>query len=100
MTSIAIVRKGESLDFSFDLDGESVDGWVCTIQVRKFPGDAASISRVITPTGNVWSGFLTQTETTALAIGTYRLIAVLTNSSTDEEDQQIIRFNVTDSWAT
>lgn len=101
---ITPVRKGESFPFSFDLvggsDDNSIDDWVCTIEVKKFPGDTASISRVITPTGSVWSGFLTQAETSALAIGTYRLIGVLTNSTTDEEQQIPVRFNITDTWAT
>jgi len=100
MSKIETVRQGESLQFVFDRDGESIDGWICTIEVKKFPGDASSITRVITPEGNEWPGFLTQTETSALAIGTYRLIGVLTNSSTDEEEQEIIRFNLTDTWAT
>lgn len=96
---ITPVRQGESFDFSFGLDGESITDWVCTIEVKKFPGDTASISRVITPTGSVWSGFLTQAETSALAIGTYRLIGVLTNSTMDEEQQIPVRFNITDTWA-
>lgn len=100
MASIPIVRKGESLPFEFDRGDESIDGWVCLIEVKKLTADAALISRTITPTGTVWPGFLTATETAALAVGLYRLIAVLTNATTDEEEQVLLRFNVTDSWAT
>lgn len=100
MVSIPIVRKGESLPFEFDRGAESIDGWVCLIEVKKLTADAALISRTITPTRSVWSGFLTATETAALAVGLYRLIAVLTNATTDEEEQVLLRFNVTDSWAT
>lgn len=95
-----IVRKGESLPFQFDRDGESIQGWICTIEVKKFPSDVSTIApRIIAPEGDTWPGFLTSTETDTLVKGPYRLIGVLTNASTDEEKQDIIRFSVTDSWA-
>ena len=100
VTNIAIVRQGESLPFQFDRADESIQGWVCLIEVKKLTSDAALISRTITPTGTVWLGFLTSTETTPLAIGLYRLLGALTNASTDEEEQVLLRFNITDSWAT
>lgn len=99
MAKIPIVRKGENLPFEFDRADESIDGWVCTVEVKKFTSDTALISRVISPTGQAWISFLSSTDTTALAIGLYRLIAVLTNASTDEEEQIALRFNVTESWA-
>ena len=98
----AIVRKGESLNFVFDRDGESIDGWICTISVKTFPADTSAISpRVITPVGRTWPGFLTSTETDTLAIGDYRLIGLLTNATTNEEEQEteFNRFNVTEAWA-
>lgn len=100
MSKISVVRQGESLPFVFDRGDESIDGWICTIEVKNFTGDPADISRVITPEGGEWPGFLTSSETSLLAVGLYRLIGVLTNSSTDEEEQVILRFNITDSWAT
>ena len=100
MAKITVVRKGESLPFVFDRGDESIDGWVCLAEVKKFTSDAALISRTITADGETWPGFLTATETTALAIGLYRLIGVLTNSTTDEEEQVLLRFNVTEAWAT
>ncbi len=99
MTAITILRTGESLPFEFDRGGESISGWVCVIEVRKYPGDTALISRTISPTGETWEGFLTSTETALLAIGLYRLIGLLTNSVTDEEEQVPLRFNVTEAWA-
>ena len=69
MTKISVVRQGESLPFTFDRGDESIEGWVCTMQVRKFPGDAAAISRVIPPEGGVWPGFLTEPETSGLGVG-------------------------------
>lgn len=100
MSKISVIRKGEDFEFVFSLGGESIQGWVATINVRKFPGDPSSITRVITAEGNTWPGFLTSAETALLAIGLYRLVGVLVNSTTDEERQPLIRFNVTDSWAT
>lgn len=97
---IAIVRQGESLPFTFDRGTESIEGWVCTIEVKNFTDDTSSITRIIPAVGNAWPGFLTSAETALLAVGLYRLIGVLTNSTTDEEEQVPIRFNITDSWAT
>lgn len=97
---IAIVRQGESLPFKFDRGPESIDGWVCTIEVKKFPGDTSSLTRIIPAVGNAWPGFLTSAETALLSNGLYRLIGVLTESITGEEEQVPIRFNITDSWAT
>ncbi len=98
----AIVRKGESLDFVFDRGGDSIAGWICTIEVKTFPADTSVISpRVIAPIDGKWPGFLTSTETDTLEIGDYRLIGKLTNATTDEEEQQteLNRVNVTDAWA-
>lgn len=100
MTAISIVRKGTDFEFVFDLGGESIDGWVATINVRKFTGDTSLITRVITADGNTWPGFLTSAETALLDVGLYRLVGVLVNATTDEERQPLIRFNITDTWAT
>lgn len=96
---IRILRQGESLPFVFDRSGESIEGWVCTINVKVFADDTALISRVIAPVDRTWPGFLTSAETGALNVGIYRLTGVLTNSTTDEEEQIPIRFNITDTWA-
>lgn len=95
---IRVVRKGASMPFTFDLDGDSIEGWVCTINVRQFPSDSDIISRVITPVGSEWPGFLTPAETDALSNKLYRLTGVLTNASTGEEEQVPVRFNITDAW--
>ena len=107
---IEIIRKGESLPFIFDRMGESIEDWICTIEVKKFPSDPASISRVIEPTDqggglrrkapSVWADILTSRETSTLNIGTYRLIGILANATTDEKERVFLRFHVTDSWAT
>ena len=89
------VRKGRSLPFVFDRAGASISGFICTIEVKQFPGDVSAISRVITPTNNKWTGFLTSTETAALdPIGEWMLIGVITNATDDKEETPIIRFSL------
>lgn len=101
-TLIEPISQGESLEFTFALEDQAADGWVLDIIVRRATDSAILIQRTIAPDDefqNVWSGFLTSTETAALDIGTYRLIGFATNSTTDEERQIVRRFNVSKSWA-
>jgi len=97
---ISIVRKGGSLPFTFTPGtDQSTDDFICTIVVKQFASDSSLISRIIVATNNVWSGFLTSTETDTLTAGiTYRLMGILTDSGTDEEDQIETRFSVTADW--
>ena len=98
---IQIIRSGESMPFEFDLDGESLDGWILTIGVKARPADASAITeRVIVPDGSRWPGFLTSTETAGLTSGIlYRLIGTAINVSTVEEEQftQDFRFQIAPS---
>jgi len=98
MTAITVIRQGGDLSFVFDRDGEDITGFVCTVEVKKFPADTAIISRIIPPVNEEWPGFLTSTETAALAVDTYWLIAQLKNSTTDEERQIPERFQVSKAW--
>lgn len=100
MTAFETRRQGESLDFVFDRGDETVSGWVCNIEVKQFTDDTSLISREIPQVDREWPGFLTATETDALSPGTYRLIGVLTNAETDEEEQRLVRFKVSEGWAT
>ncbi len=100
-TLIEPISQGESLIFTFALIDQETPGWICTIFVREFTNSTVAISRVIPADDqfqNVWSDFLTSTETAALGVGTYRLIGLLTNASTDEERQIVRRFTVSKSW--
>ena len=97
---IALIEKGSSLPFIFDRGGESIEGWICEINVKQFPADTSQITRVIAPDGRTWPGFLTSSETDLLTpIGLYRIIGLLTNASTGEEEQVPVRFNLADAWA-
>ena len=96
---ITIIQKGESLPFVFDRSGNSIAGWICTINVKQFQADSSQVTRVIVPDGTTWPGFLTSAETDALTPnGLYRIIGLLTNSGTNEEEQVPIRFNLTGAW--
>ena len=98
---ITPVRQGESHDFDFAVIGsDTTSGWIATLVVKEFPSGTVFITRVVDATTNVtWDGFLTSTETAALAADTtYRLIGILTNSGTDEAQQDISRFAITASW--
>lgn len=97
MSKIDIIRQGESLVFSFDLGTTVITDYVCTIDVKQHVSDSSSVSRVITPTGNVWSGYLTSTETAALTPGMWILNASMVNSVTDERVNIPVRFQVTPS---
>jgi len=105
MSKIQSIRQGGSLPFVFDRGGEDTTGWVCTITVKQFPADSASISRVIesstdSDTGDsVWSGYLTSTETAALAVGHWNLNASLVNADNDEEEAVPVRFQIATTWA-
>lgn len=102
-----IVERGESIPFHFDRAGESLDDWVCRLIIKEFADDDALISRVIVrerppilsrvPPQEAWNGTVTSTETNSLPLGLYRLIGLLTNSVTDEQEQIILRFNLTAS---
>ena len=101
-TLIEPISQGESLEFTFALEDQDAEGWVLDIIVRQATDSTILIQRMIAEDEafrNVWSGFLTSTETAALDPGTYRLIGLATNSTTDEERQIVRRFNVSKSWA-
>lgn len=101
MSAITIIQKGESLPFVFDRNGEDITNWICTIFVKQYPDDTVLITRVIDASDSTWPGFLTATETEALAVSStspYTLAGILKNSITDEEEQIPLRFNVAPSW--
>jgi len=101
MSKITVIRKGSSLPFVFDRNGEDTDGYVCTIFVKQFPADVATITRVIAldSDGLSWSGFLTSTETDTLDVGLWVINATLVKSSTDEEEAVPVRFQISENWA-
>ena len=97
---LSIIKAGESLDFIFDRGGQSVEGWLCQLNVLRFPGQTPEISRFIELDDNSqWSGFLTSVETAGLlSRGIYRMVGLLTNSATNEEEQIPVRFQRNKAW--
>jgi len=92
------VRKGESFPFAFDMGGDSISDFTCTIEARKYPGDTPAVSRAIAPSANGWSGFLTSAETDSLnQIGEWMLVGVITNTAGDREATPLIRFHLAES---
>jgi hypothetical protein len=101
MSAIPITTKGGDLPFQFDLDGLPLDGFICTITVKKRPELEDEITpRVIEPTDDLWTGFLTTTEIASLSVGRHELIALIENTNTLEGQQRPKRFFVIDSFST
>ena len=101
MSQIPYITQAGDLPFQFDLGGLPLDGFTCTISVKQRPTDTDQITpREITPTLDVWSGFLTTTEIAALTVGRYELIGNIQNSSTLEGQEKIKRFQVSAKWST
>ena len=98
MNKINRVQQGESYEHTFDLDGDSVSGWVCTIFVKQFNGDAPDITRIITAVGDAWPVTLTPAETAALALGLWFLVGVMVNATTGETREEPTRIGVAPTW--
>ncbi len=111
MAKIRSVKKGESLDFSFDRGGEPLTGFICTLTVLQFKGATPIISRVIpisldVKTGmNVWSGFITSTEMDTLNnspnSNTWWAVGIIADAATLEEEQispGSVRFKLGAGW--
>ncbi|PCJ24142.1 MAG: hypothetical protein COA96_10375 [SAR86 cluster bacterium] len=98
---IRIFRKGASIPFIFSPPCEIYEEWVCTIHVKAYKSDVSLITRVIPLDGRlVWSGYLTSTESDTLSVpNLYRIIAVLTNATTNQEKQIPYRFQINNAWA-
>ena len=108
-----VLIKGDSLEFSFDRGGDSMDDWVCTLNVLQFPGDTPAISRVIESSTNSstgeeeWAGFITAAESALLTNSTspnangWQVIGKLVNSTTGEQEtvvQGSTRFSQSPTW--
>ena len=112
MSAINLIKQAESLAFAFDLginpeteELYSLSGWTCSISVIQFPTGDIYLTRAVTAaedttkgTSGQFSGFLTKTETNALGAGQYALVATMINSTTDEQVQKKIRFQVSKVW--
>ncbi len=102
MNKLVRIQQGESLPFLFDRGGGSISGWTCTVELKQLPADVDLLTgsgREISPVDLGFPGFLTNTETGALDVGLYYLIASLISISTNELEQIPVRVSVTEKWA-
>jgi len=97
---LVVIQRGESLPFKFDRGGASIEQWTCVIKVKQKPDDLPDIARTIpSDDDRAFSGFLTRTETLNLIEGLWYLTGVLTNVSTDEQEEIPVRFQVSKTWS-
>lgn len=99
--ALIIGQQGESIKFKFDRDGESINGFVCTITLKQFAEDSSAVTREIPAdtTTESFSGFLTASETAGLAIGLWWLTGTLVNATLDLKEQIPRRLNISKKWA-
>ena len=96
---LVIIQEGESLPFSFDRAGASIDGWTCQIKVKQEPTDIPVIDRfIVSDNERSFVGFLTSTEMLQLENGLWYLVGILNNAETDEQEEILSRFQVTKQW--
>jgi hypothetical protein len=97
-SAIPTIPRGASYRFAFDRAGDDISGWVCLIELKRFPDDPALISRILQPEGNIWKGVLTPAETGSLDINLYYLTAKLTNATLDEVEEIPSRMRISKAW--
>lgn len=99
---MGVFRQGEDISFEFDLSGEPLTNWVCTIIVKQYPGDVAPINREIPAVGNVFPGYLTSNETAALnpsSDSPWTITALMVNASEIRQRQVTKRFHLAPAFA-
>jgi hypothetical protein len=97
MAAPAIVPQGTSYSFTYTLDGLLQAGFAYLLEVKDFPGSAASISRIVTINsyGDV-PVTITPAETTTLAVKLWH--ATIKSTDSDETIQGVQRFQITEPW--
>jgi len=98
LNKLVRIQTGESLPFTFDRNGASIEDWTCQIFIKQRPDDGRTVDREILSDNDVnFKGFLTSEETLNLDQGLWYLIGLLQNIITDEQEEIPIRFSVTKS---
>jgi len=100
MSAPLICKQGESSPtITFDRNGESLAGWTCLMEVKRFKSDSSAlVSRLVTAVGNEWPTFLTQTETAAFDVGHHVILGKLSKTATDEEEQKKLTIHISEAW--
>lgn len=99
------IKQGESYTNCFPVDSDFlkvedddvIGNYSCQIDVKQYPGDTSSISRSISLNSKDKFEFtLTPTETAALGVGMWYIIATITK--TGREIEQVIRLSIQRKW--
>lgn len=91
------VQQGTNYDFCQTLNGDEVASFTYQLDVKQFPADVSSISRILTDVeGNTVKGTLTPAETDPLAIGLWYLI--ITSTDSDETIKETRRIEIKEKW--
>ena len=100
MNKLERIQRGESQPVRFHRNGDSIDGWTCTMTVKQYPEDTATINRVldVADDGISWETFLTADETNGLTPGLWFVTGSLVNLSTNEMEQKVVRLDVAPAW--
>lgn len=93
----SVIRRGESLAFTFCLNADNPEEYTCTIYVKANPdaADAITPREIERDDCNRFTDYLTSDETD-LAPGMYFLVAVFTYD--DKRHEQALRFRVKQGW--
>ena len=99
--SASRISIGESYDFSalFIPAGltNSIDNFTYSFEVKKYPGDTATISGALSTLSNGYiTGALTQAQTALLSVGLWQLIISATDGA--ELQHQVQRIEVKEVW--
>ena len=97
------IKIGGDIEFVFDRDGLSIEGFTCEVQMKQYPDDSPALSFFAEPDplGFSWSGIISRDETANLTPGLWHLIAELVNLTTGQQRQITgapTRVEVQKSW--
>lgn len=92
------VKQGTSYYFSQCLEGEDVNEFTYSLEVKQYPDDTPSVMKTLTTiVDNQVTGVLTAAETASLAVGLWYIN--ITSSDPDEDIQEERRIQITKAWA-
>ncbi len=89
--------KGKTYDFKSLFESDAVASYSYSFQVKKYPGDAAAISRALTAlsAGHI-TGTITAAESATLSVGLWQIIVTGTDGT--ESQDHVQRVQVKEAW--
>ena len=89
--------KGKTYDFKSLFESDTVASYTYSFQVKKYPGDVATISRALTVLNNGYiTGTITAAESATLSVGLWQIIVTGTDGT--ESQDHIQRVQVKEAW--